>query len=216
MKKRQHTRQIIYSYEINGSRSGRSLRSSTRSVSREMSDKLASSAKNAHNVAKEEINPMSQWLQEEETVLKLANEINENELKQFSFTCIEVLATLSDGEKPYLLEALIGAVEAKLPTYVKLSSESQQAKVDFKEQRENTKQFMSELSAPASDAKVLECVQQTMCQKYRSESLTQRVAFLQTAVPDYMAKVGLQIGLPKALMQKVSKALTVALIKCAK
>jgi len=157
---------------------------------------------------------MSEWSQEEDIELKLADEITNNELKQFSFTCIEVLATLSEDQKPYLVDTLIGAVEAKLPTYVQLVAELEQAKEDFKEQSKSAKEFMNNIQSLTNDVKALECVQQTMCQKYRADNLARRVVFLQKEVPSYVATIGSQIGLPKALMENVSRALVSALVKC--
>ena len=207
MKKRQHTHQVNFSYKINGGRSVRSLRTSSRSASREMSGKLASSAKSAHNVSSDEVTLLNEWEKEEELELKLADEISEKELKQFSFHCIEVLATLSEDQKPYMVDALVGLVEAKLPAYLQLQADSQQANLEFKSQSLNSKLV--------GDAKKLESVLEVMCYKHRSENLAKRVNFLQQAVPNYFVNVGNQIGLPKALLQNVSKVLTKAMSKCA-
>jgi len=165
MKKRQHTHQVNFSYKINGGRSVRSLRTSSRSASREMSDKLASSA------------------------------------------CIEVLATLSEDQKPYMVDALVGLVEAKLPTYLQLQADLQEANLEFQNQ--------SKIIKSVGDAKKLESVVEVMSSKHRSENLAKRVSFLQQAVPSYFVNVGNQIGLPEALLQNVSHKLTKAMSTCA-
>lgn len=207
MKKRQHTHQVNFSYKINGGRSVRSLRTSSRSASREMSDKLASSAKSAHNVSSDEVPPLNEWGKEEELELKLADEISEKELKQFSFHCIEVLATLSEDQKPYMVDALVGLVEAKLPTYLQLQADLQEANLEFQNQ--------SKIIKSVGDAKKLESVVEVMSSKHRSENLAKRVSFLQQAVPSYFVNVGNQIGLPEALLQNVSHKLTKAMSTCA-
>ena len=197
MKKKQHSIQSRFSFKINGNSSSRSLRSSVRSVNREISDKLVTPVKNS---ASESVIDTSE--------LKLADEISSSELKQFSFSCIESLATLTAAQKPYILDALMGVVAAKLPSYGGLVSELQVTKAELVEQKQSIKK-------QENKTKVLDVVIDTMCKKHCVENLSKRIHFLQTILPAHVAQTGVQLGFPEEIMNKVVKVIGVALKKSA-
>lgn len=142
----------------------------------------------------------------ESAQLKLADEISSTELKQFALSCIESLATLTAAKKPYIVDALMGVIAARLPSYGDLVSELHGAKAELTLQKQSIKQ-------QGNSPKVLETVIGTMCQKHCVENLNKRIQFLQNALPSHVAKTGAQLGFPAAIMNKVVKVVGVALEK---
>ncbi|MGJ8655240.1 MAG: hypothetical protein ACSHX6_02230 [Akkermansiaceae bacterium] len=230
MKKRYHTLPARQQFSLNGSASNRSLRGSLKGLGGGVSEKLAKSVPQDGNLAKsnqESIDPLAEWDKEEEYEMKLADEISENELKGFTFGCIESLANLAGTEKQSLELVLADVVAEKLTTFSKLAQESQAAKVEFKEYANWSKQFITSVqpllkdaAGPAQEVKqlttqVMQCAERSMCQKYRSESLAKRVEFLEGAVAAYVANSGLELGFPGSVMGSVAGAVKRALAKVA-
>ena len=226
MRKRHHTNQSKYQFSLNGSSSNRALRGYAKGASRSISKKLASEQTQIEKLAKtnqESIDPLSGWSKEEGYEMKLADEISQNELKGFAFSCIESLANLAQSGKQSIDQVLASLVSEKLTSFVNLAQERQQTKREFKEYVAWCKQFISSvqplLSTPSGPAQemgqlttqVMQCAERSMCQKYRSEALGKRVNFLVGAVADYVANTGVEMGFPKPVMVKVSKSVNRAL-----
>ncbi len=193
MKKRQHSLQAAFSIHLNGSHSSRALRASARSANRGISAKLA---------------PSTKEIASESAELNLADEISNSELKQFSLSCIESLATLTAAKKPYILDVLMGVIAAKLPSYANLVSELQAVKTELTFQKQSIKQ-------QSNNAKILDVVIDTMCKKHCLENLSKRIHFLQSALPAHVAQTGIQLGFTAAIMDKVVQVIGVALEKSA-
>ena len=226
MKKRYHTNHSRYQFSLNGTASNRSLRKSVKGVSRSANIKLAPDALQTKKLAKssqKSINPMKEWDNEEEFALKLADEISQNELQEFAFSCIESLANLANAENQSKEEVLAKVISQKLISFTQLAEERQGAKSEFKEYVVWSKQFISNVqpllaihSAPAKEqselsSQALQCAERSMAMKYRSEVLGKRVDFLVEAVADYVAQIGTQMGFPAAVMNKVAVSVSKAL-----
>jgi hypothetical protein len=59
---------------------------------------------------------------------------------------------------------------------------------------------------------VMQFAERAMCQKYRSAALAKRVDFLVDAVASYVGTIGLELGLPEAVMHKVAVSVKRVLI----
>lgn len=219
MKKRYHSNQSIYQLNLYGrysDHSNRSLRFSQRSVSEKISGELA---KSSQKMSEMTISPLSEWGKEEAYDLKLTDEISENELKGFAFGCITSLAHLTQAGKQSIEQALTDTMERELTSFVSLVQESEEAQREFTEYYRWSKKLISTTqpllgnsNAPADEltqlrAQVMQCAERSMGKKYRAESLRKRIDFLIESVSEYVASTGVELGMPKLVMKKVSKAL---------
>ena len=147
--------------------------------------------------------------------LSLEDELPTAELNDFAFSCIE---QLSVTKKACPAEKVIStAITDKLPSYTSLKADfllSHQA-----HQRHHTwttqvydavEPLIKQEHAPAKEQQSLveltsRCVERNMQLGYRVEQLRLRVAFLETAVPEHLVQIGVEIGLPTTLMGKIGK-----------
>ena len=147
--------------------------------------------------------------------LTLEDELPMSELNDFAFSCIEQLSVTKKGcpaEK-----VISTAIADKLPSYTSLKADfllSHQA-----HQRHHTwttqvydavEPLIKQEHAPAKEQQSLveltsRCVERNMQLGYRVEQLRLRVAFLETAVPEHLVQIGVEIGLPTTLMGKIGK-----------
>ena len=224
MRKRHHTNQSKFqfslNFSLNGSSSHRALRSHTKGAARSVSKKLAK----ANQEGQEGISPLANWDKEDHVEMRLADEISENELKGFTFSCIESLASLAQSENQSIEQTLVGLANEKLESFVKLAHESREAKSQFKEYVAWSKQLISSVqpllsnpSVPAQEvsqlnAQIMQCAERSMCQRYRSETLAKRVDFLVGAVADYVVNTGVEMGFPKLVMNQVGTLVSRALV----
>ena len=232
MRKRHHTNQTRHQFSLNGSSSNRSLRGSMQGSRRSISKKLAPKNQDVEKLAKqgnvtseESMIPLKEWKKEENYEMKLEDEISTNELNDFAFSCIESLANLANSSQS-IQQALTEIVKQKLVSFANLAQESREAKGEFREYVAWSKQFISSVqpllksqSGPAQEigqltTQVMQCAERSMRQKYRSETLTKRLAFLVEAVSNHVSNLGVEMGFPQPVMNKVrlsvSRALTAA------
>lgn len=220
MRKRHHTNQSKFQFSLNGSSSHRALRAHTKGATRRVSKKLAK----ANQEVQEGISPLAEWDKEDHVEMRLADEISENELKGFTFSCIESLANLAQSKNQSIEQTLVGLANDKLKSFVKLAQESREAKIQFKEYLAWSKQFISSVqpllshpSGPAQEVsqlntQMMQCAERSMCQKYRSETLAKRVDFLVGSVAEYVANAGVEMGFPKLVMSQVATLVSRALV----
>jgi len=146
--------------------------------------------------------------------LVLEDEISTDELNRFALCCIEQLAN-SGKEQP--IEKLISqAIEANLPSYSTLKAEFVSSRQAHGNLHDWTKQMVDAVepllkseSAPALEQEklsnlALQSVEETMKLQHRVEQLGRRVEFLNEAVSQHLVQIGLEIGFPDALLQKLA------------
>jgi hypothetical protein len=229
MKKRYHTNQKNHKFSLNGSFSNRSHRGEVRLTPRGISQNLASEVKLEEKLAQNSIAPLADWQKEKEHEMKLEDELSKNELNGFAFSCIESLANLATKKNPdsaqSVDEVITKLVNEELITYTELARESKAAGIEFREYAAWSKKFITSVQSLLSDSnapsqevdqlstQVMQCAERSLCQKYRSGALNKRVDFLVDAVASYVGNVGLEMGLPEAVMNKVAASVELALAK---
>ena len=231
MKKRYHTNQRNSMFKLNNTISGRAQREIANQIPRgvsQISQNLAADNISDEQSAQSSIAPLADWKNEEGYTMKLADEISSNELNDFAFSCIESMAQLVTKQQSdfsqSINEVLTKIVQTKLVTFTKLAQESKVAKIEFRESAAWSKKFYTSvqplLSPPSGSAQevaqlttqVMQVAERAMCQKYRSAALAKRVDFLVDAVASYVGTIGLELGLPEAVMHKVAVSVKRVLI----
>ncbi len=219
MKKRYHTNRSRFQFLLNGSSSNRSLRNSLKGVGVTANNKLANISKSSDSYL---LSSCEDSFDDEEE-LKLADEISENELNAFSFSCIESVAGLSGSKDKNIDKMLIAVIRQKLGTFVNLAQERLEAEAEFRGYVVWSKQFISGVQpllnselAPVQEVNQLneqavQCAERSLCQKYRSETLSRRVGFLEGEVADYLVQLGVEMGFPESVMQSVGRRVRRAL-----
>ncbi len=227
MKKRYHTNQKNSMFTLNGSSSNRLQRKRTSGIPRGISQNLAMKANPEKKLAQNTMTPLAKWQKEEEYEMKLEDELSKNELNGFAISCIESLANLATKKNPDSTQSvdkvITRLVNAELITYTELARESKAAEIEFREYAAWSKKFITSVQSLLSDSKaptqevdqlstqVMRCAERSLCQKYRSGALNKRVDFLVNAVASYVGNIGLEMGLPEAVMNKVAASVELAL-----
>ena len=147
--------------------------------------------------------------------LSLENEIPLSELNDFALSCIERLS-ISNKENP-AEKVITTAISDKLPSYTNLKAEFTTNRQTHRSHHQWTKQVYDAAQpllklegAPLAEQQklselTLQCVEQNMQLQYRVDQLRLRVDFLEDAVPKHLVQIGLEVGLPSALMRKMEK-----------
>ena len=147
--------------------------------------------------------------------LVLEDEISTDELNRFALCCIEQLA---GSGKDQSIELLISqAITENLPSYSILKADflsSRQAHRDqhiwIKQLVDTVEPLLTSESAPVSERRKLsdlttQCVEQIMQMRSRVNQLGHRVDFLDEAVAKHLVQVGMEIGFPNELLQKLAR-----------
>lgn len=150
-----------------------------------------------------------------EPELVLEDEISTDELNRFALSCIEQLA--SSGKDQPIEQLILQAIEENLPSYSALKAEYISSRQSHRSQHVWTKQMVETVepllkseTAPISEQQnlsdlALKCVEQTMQLQYRVDQLSRRVDFLTEATAQHLVQVGLEIGFPDELLQKLAR-----------
>lgn len=225
MKKRYHTLQKNLLFRLIDSASTRAKNEKEKNTSRGFSKNSASKNNSEEKLVKSSITQLASWETEEDSELKLENELSKHELNDFSLSCIESLANLAQkmqtGFCKGIKEELTEVVHQKLISFEKLAQESKLAKIEFRESAARTRELITNTQPminPSNQltAQMVEFAERAMCQKYRSAVLGRRVEFLVEAVANYVGEIGTMMGLPQPLMGKVSQSVRAALADLSK
>lgn len=147
--------------------------------------------------------------------LSLENEIPLSELNDFALSCIEQLS-ISRTDDP-VEKVITAAISEKLPSYVTLKAEFTSNRQTHRSHHQWTKQVYDAAQpllklegAPLTEQQklselTLQCVEQNLQLQYRVDELRLRVDLLEHEVPKHLVQIGLEIGLPSALMRKMEK-----------
>ncbi len=213
-------------FSLNSSYSSRVKRGSVSRTPRGISQNLVSEAKSEEKLAQNAIVPLADWQKEEEYEMKLEDELSVNELNGFAFSCIVSLANLATkGNSDSVDEVITKLVDTELVTYAELVKESKAARIEFREYAAWSKKFITSVqpllgasTGPTQEVgqlttQVMQCAERCMCQKHRVGALSKRVDFLVGAVASYVGKLGMEMGFPEAVMNKVAASVERALLK---
>jgi len=218
MKKRYHTSPKRQLFSLNGALSHRALNGSAKSMNRSVSLKLASELQtkpsNAHS-APQDIEDDTYFGYE----MKLEDEISEQEVRGFSLSCMEGLATLTANGSSGVKCILAEQVSDKLPSFVALCKEvskAQEASEAYQlwvnEFAVNAQASLKNKFLPVEEqeqlqTKMVHVVMRSAELSLKHQTLDRRVSFLTAAVPAEIRKIGAELGMPEVVMEKVAHTL---------